>query len=298
MAAIRITVGDILQQSISVNTATAYRQAINAFNRFRRAYRIALIWPATAEQIVLFISYCFEKGYAPATISTYVAGVSYLHKLNGWYNPQDIFCIKKLLEGCRRTRGQSDTRAPVTPTMLRNIGEKLQIVCYDRYEALMFKTAYLITYYGLMRVSEVVHTSPNQTTRPLQRTDIRFPSTAAIEITIRISKTNQRPVTLKIPCEPEAEHCPVCTLNLYCKARGEAPGNLFIHKNGRPLTRSQFASVLALTVRQAGYSTAHIKTHSFRIGRASELTANGVKHETIQKMGRWQSSASKRYIRN
>ena len=61
----------------------AYQTGLAAFGRFRAQYSLPSSWPASEQQIVLFIAFCYEMGYSPKTISTYLAGVSYFHKLHG-----------------------------------------------------------------------------------------------------------------------------------------------------------------------------------------------------------------------
>ena len=66
------------------------------------------------------------------------------------------FIVKKILEGCRRTRPQRDVRAPITEAMLGKLCAVLPGICFSRYETILFKAAFLTAYFGLLRVSEVV----------------------------------------------------------------------------------------------------------------------------------------------
>ena len=210
-----------------------------------------------------------------------------------------LFVVKKMLEGCKRLGKRQDLRAPVTMKILKSICDRLPFVCYNEYEALMFRTVYLIAYYGLMRIGEIVFTSVFQSDRPLQVTDISFRGKTVVQITIRVAKNNQKgqPIYLRIPCMPGNTLCPVCCLQNYLTVRQQQPGQLFIHSNGKPLTRSQFTAVLAKSVQGTIYRSRHIRSHSFRIGRASDLASLGVDVEMIKVMGRWKSAAYKTYIR-
>lgn len=256
-------------------------------------------WPATLEQIIMFISYCFETGYAPATIATYISGIGHKHKLHSWFDPSEQFLIKKMLEGCRRSKKRKDTRAPITPVILLRICNVLPRVCFTMYEAAMFKAAYLLCFFGLFRVSELVFTSVSQMDRPLRVGDISFPGPRSILISIRVSKANQSgpPTTIRIPCESDTALCPVCAIKAFLVLRSQVDGFLFVHHNGSPLKRSQFAGVLAKTIRFSAPTAGKFRTHSFRIGRASQLAAMGVAVEAIKRMGRWRSNACNGYIR-
>ena len=41
----------------------------------------------------------------------------------------------------------------------------------------------------------------------------------------------------------------------------------------------------------------NIKSHSFRIGGATNAICRGIPYDQVQEIGRWQSDAAKRYIR-
>ena len=86
-------------------------------------------------------------------------------------------------------------------------------------------------------------------------------------------------------------------LSAFLNIRPAAPGPLFCHVNRKPVSRYQFASVLSTCVRKAGYAGSNIKTHSFRMGRATDLAAKSVPAADIMKLGRWSSGAYKLYIR-
>ena len=79
--------------------------------------------------------------------------------------------------------------------------------------------------------------------------------------------------------------------------RPKVLGFLFIHENLAPLSRNQFTAILSKSVRTLQLPECNFKSHSFRIGRATDLSAVGVPDSDIQKMGRWQSSAFQSYIR-
>ena len=56
-------------------------------------------------------------------------------------------------------------------------------------------------------------------------------------------------------------------------------------------------SSLNLSLNWAGCNTKLYKTHSLRIGRATDLASQGASQDEISRMGRWFSSTVKNYIR-
>lgn len=208
--------------------------------------------------------------------------------------------VKKLLEGCKRIRPRRDIRAPITGEILNKICIVLPDICYSLYETCLFKTAFLTAYYGLLRVSEIVFTSQIQADRPLQSSDVQIvESPLALVISIRVSKTNQAgaPTVLRIPAASNPSLCCVRAVKHYLGIRPPHARYFFCHASGAPLTRSQFSGILTKAILAIGLPTQLYSSHSFRIGRASDLAAKGVSSDIIKKLGRWRSDTVDKYIR-
>ena len=290
----------LLAASISPNTEAAYKTATNAFNHFLLEFQLSAAWPVNSQHVVLFVAYCFEKGLAPSTIHTYVAGVNHFHKLAGGSDLKEVFMIKKLLEGCLRLRKKKDTRLPISIKILMNVSAILPSVCYDEFEVKMFRAAFLLAYFGLFRVSEIVASSNLAVNRSISWRDVSMGhENKHLVIILRISKTSQcgAPITLKIPRETNAELCPVQAVQDYLAIRPNFQGPFFCHANGAPTTRGQFSAVLAKSIGRILPGCKTIKSHSFRIGRATQLFGMGLSGDKIKMLGRWRSDAYKSYIR-
>lgn len=70
----------------------------------------------------------------------------------------------------------------------------------------------------------------------------------------------------------------------------------FVHNDTAPLTRFKFNLVLQKATKHSGKSD-YVGTHSFRIGRATDMALQGVPYNDIQKAGRWRSPDFSNYIR-
>lgn len=197
-------------------------------------------------------------------------------------------------------RPRHDVRAPITESVLIRIFSVLPDICFSKYESNLFKAAYAAAYFGLLRVSEVVFTNQLQANRPLLKSDVWLEEGAsALFISIRVSKTNQSgpPTILRIPALTNQSICCVATLQQYIKRRPADSFYFFCHQNGHPLKRSQFNGVLIKAIQKLGLPIQLYASHSFRIGRASDLASKGVSSDVIKQMGRWKSRAVERYIR-
>lgn len=286
----------LVLKGISTNTQLAYNTAVNTFSTFRRLYNLPTTWPIPLQHVIWFITYLFEKSYSSKTIHTYVSGLSFYHKINCWYNITEVFLVRKLLEGCRRNRPSVDNRAPITISMLIDFCKILPNVTYSEFETSLFRAIFTTAYFGLFRVSELVFSVVDN--RSILFKDIKLEANYVM-ITIRISKNNQygKPVTLKIPCESNTLICPVCNIKQYISIRPAAAGQFFVHANLNPVTRYQFSAVLKKCLKQSSFKLDTYTSHSFRIGRATQLAIMGLSEIDIMKLGRWKSIAYLSYIR-
>ena len=283
-----------------MNTQATYITSLKAFDQFRTTYNFPLIWPVTDKVVILFITFCFESGLAPSTISTYIAGVNYLQKIKGGQCLFDMFIVKKTLEGCHRSRNKvPDPRDPITRPILKAICQAAPNACYNIYESTLFQALFSVAYFGLFRVSELVATNPLSPNSGIQYPAIKVDTSARkLIITLNVFKTNQHglPIQVKIPCEPSPP-CPLEAIQRFLARRPAVSGPFFCHADGKPVTRYQFNAVLQKCLYLTEFSSSHFRTHSFRIGRATDLATQGVTTEAIMELGRWKSTAYKSYIR-
>ena len=91
--------------------------------------------------------------------------------------------------------------------------------------------------------------------------------------------------------------CPVVWLNRYLHMRGNAEGPLFIDSDGKPLTRDIMAGHIKLACEAVGLKDRGYNTHSFRIGKGTDMAMDGASILQIQQTGRWKSFSFLRYIR-
>jgi hypothetical protein len=83
----------------------------------------------------------------------------------------------------------------------------------------------------------------------------------------------------------------------FIEERGRQSGPLLTHLGGSYLSRFQFNKVLESAVDIACPREKCIKSHSFRIGGATNAMYKCIPYESIKAMDRWQSDAAKSYIR-
>ena len=176
----------------------------------------------------------------------------------------------------------------------------LDYVCKNKYEAALFSAVFSVAFFGLLRVGEITTSKSKSVINGSNLTisDILV-RRKILELRVRWSKTDQKgkSVTFLIP-ENRKNYCPIRLINEYLKVRPTCNNtDLFIHYTGMPLTKYQFSSVLEKALHFLHMSKGHFRSHSFRIGGATELARQGVSEEVIMRLGRWKSHAYSRYIR-
>lgn len=206
-----------------------------------------------------------------------------------------------MLEGLRRTKGAKDQRLPITAEILTKIINKLSSICSSLYETRLFTAAYTLAYHGFLRVGELVYTKQGQTHQILSLDNVQILKDGNfqfIRLHLQHSKCDQvgKGTTIDI-CQTDSQICPVKHLRSYLALRPNLIGPLFCHFDGSGLSRYQFCSVLTKTLKVLGIDSSGYKSHSFRIGAASDCAAKNLSEHEIMKKGRWKSAAYKSYIR-
>ncbi|CAG2239286.1 unnamed protein product [Mytilus edulis] len=212
-----------------------------------------------------------DNGLSGGTISSYISGVSYHHKIQGIQDTTKFFIIGKALEGIKRIQGgkRNDIRAPITVQLLSDMISCLDKVCKNKYEAALFSAVFSVAFFGLLRVGEITTSKSKSVINGSNLTisDILV-RRKVLELRVRWSKTDQKgkSVTLLI-AENGKNYCPVRLINEYLKVRPTCNNtDLFIHYTGMPLTRYQFSSILEKALHFLRISKGHFRSHSFRIG--------------------------------
>ena len=116
------------------------------------------------------------------------------------------------------------------------------------------------------------------------------------QIIIQKSKTDQIGSSTKVDITPHNNFIlhPVATIKHVSPVAETAI--LLTHLNTKPLTKYQFQAVLQKALQFIGVP-GHFRSHSFRIGMATELAKMGLSESEIKAKGRWRSSAYLSYIR-
>ncbi len=293
----------LVQCGLSTNTRKSYNIAFQKLSEFRLQYGLKQKWPVPVNDLLNFIAFLATQNLSPSTITAYMSGISYFHKINTLKDTTKLFIVSKALEGLKRTKGYNkDQRSPISIQVLTKLVQKSSCFCSSIYEATMFSAAFTLAFFALLRVSEFTKNhskSGPSSPKQIQLKHVKIVNDK-VELIITYSKTQQRGTPTQIVVKANRkQYCPVAALKKYLAIRPICKnGDLFIHMNHSSLTTYQFNQVLKKALTFLDMHNDHIRSHSFRIGGTTYLKNNGVSDQQIMQLGRWKSNAFERYIRH
>lgn len=213
------------------------------------------------------------------------------------------FIIKKHLQCYSKIKPSQDARLPIIPTLLSKIILSLPHVINSAFIKGLLHAMYVLAFSAFLRVGEIAKTGKlnqhfllvnyiNITASPNQEN--------SIDLTISHCKHSIRPIFLQISRNLENPLlCPLRALQYFMKIRKHASQNgaLFSFMDGNPVSRRCFTKNLQNSLAFCGLDTKRYQSHSFRIGAATAAADLGASDIQIQNMGRWKSTAFKKYRR-
>ena len=293
-----------LSEGLAPTTRRSYASAQNRFHQFCiQSGRIhANGSPCPADEWTLCL---FATSLAPSlrysSIKVYLSAIRSLHIELGFPDPlQNCFRLQRVVRGIKRQQGSSVAqRLPVTDHILLIIFRSLDLAIPDHC---MFWAACTLAYFGFLHSSEftVPSIASFQAARHLQVDYIAVDVNAvATSMRVRIKASKTDPFRAGCFLHIGLGRTPLCAVQAmmqYLALRGDAPGPLFLRRDGQPLSRSLLTSWLRQILAAASIP-GNFSSHSFRIGAATVAARNGVPDHLIQALGRWNSNAYQQYIR-
>ena len=161
--------------------------------------------------------------------------------------------------------------------------------------------AMLLAFFGCLRLSNLVPSSPNQfdPLKHLKRDDIRFHKNFVL-LFFKWAKTNQHAVRVSwIPICPVADarfNVKVFLNQLFEKVKVPSDSPLFSVSAEKFHTRSSLVKLLEMCTLKADLPTADYSWHSFRRGAAVFAFELGLADSAVQLLGDWSSAAFKNYL--
>lgn len=286
------TASELLLGSLSSSSRKLYKKALEKFHIFQVGkLRVNQVFPAHSSSVMLYIAHMINQGYAVSTIASNLSAISFFHRLLSKEDPTSNFIIRKIMSGAAKIHKISDTRLPITIEILKKLIDTVHYFTESIFATLLFKSMFSLMFHAFLRIGEATSSNNN-----LQISQVSIsPSFISLEFD-KFKHHAGPPVLLTIP-STNSKYCPVKFLTSYIRMRGNAPGPLFCDVSLSAVQPHYFTSILTRCLEWNGLQNLNIKPHSFRIGAATFAAMIGYSDIQIQAMGRWKSSAFKKYIR-
>ena len=300
-----------------------YYNVWRKFNEF--VIRLDRIPPLWEDRTCLYCTYLIcVKNLQSSTVRSYISGIKSVLKNDGYVWDDDKMLLNTLTRSCKLKNDSVKTRLPVQRGLLEMILFELRRrFCDQPYLEALYIAAFLIAYYGLMRVGEITRSQHSVKATDIHKASLGTPKRRLCLI-LYSSKTHDRsmlPQKIKIMgcnalevvnCEAEQssftiidkkkQHfCPVEWIQRYTDMRNPIVDDneqLFVFRDGTNLEAFHLRKLLRETIKKFELDPTLYDTHSFRIGRATDLFKAGVNIEKIKHLGRWRSNAVYKYLRD
>ncbi|XP_070174273.1 uncharacterized protein [Littorina saxatilis] len=294
------TLSLLLKSSLAPSTQTSYRRAWTLFVEFADKHCLAKEPPIPVGTIALFISFLTNKSYKPATISSYVSALGYIHKMYAVPDPTSSFMIQKLLQAGHKRTPAHDSRLPLSKKLLLQLLDSLTHIVVSPFDKALYSAMFSLAFHAFLRVGEITVRNRQDPSPHLISSQQVALSNGKITLKFLSFKHDScgRAFTLTIQPGSSACHCPVALLSAYFQLRSPGNSPLFACASGRPVLRKEFETVLKRALVFCQVDPSHYHSHSFRIGAATAAAERGLSDAQIRQLGRWKSDAFKTYIRS
>jgi len=274
-----------------------YQHHWDTFKNFQTSQLQDHTFPATPNSIALFIVHLSQKNLAVRTIRTYISALSYIHKINDQLDPTTSFLVTKTLQGLKNQTAPSQRSPlrPITRDILYILLDTIPFGVQTQFDNTMWSAIFHLCYHACLRVGEAVVSTSDEHT--LHRNQIQLTNSHIIINFKSYKHSGQSTPTVTILSDPNPSRCPVIAVRKYFDIRPATPGPFFIGPHSTPVNRLMFSTFLKTVLALTHLQPDHYNTHSFRIGRTTQLAQDQHNQETIRSAGRWKSSAYLQYIR-
>ena len=273
------------------------------------------------ERTALYCGYLIQEDeLQSSTIKTYVSAIKSVLKDDGYSWDNELLVLSSLTKACKMENDSVKSRLPIKRKFLDLILNELKIkFSLQPYLQVLYITAFLLAYFGLMRVGELCKGDHSVKAIDVHLAD----DNSKVMLVLRSSKTHttgMRPQTIKIRAnslevdDQESQitktamrarqhklFCPVKYAKKFVSIRPPLKSNkeqFLVFQDNSPLRDYHMRNTLRSVIDKLGLNSNLYDVHSFRIGKATDLMREKMDIEEIKRIGRWRSNAVYDYLRN
>ena len=292
-----------LAQAYRPATRAHMRSAMKKFLAFTVEFRLD-IQLLQQQDILSYIEYLVIQGLKYTTIINNLSLLKNTFRMRGLpvYLLESVN-IKLMLRACSITM---DFHPSIRNIITLQILHKIIAACRILGQPLLYRSLFLLAFFGFLRISNCVPRSSRafDPSRQLARGDVILTS-PGLQIIVKWTKTIQQRNQFKtIPIPTIVGHplCPVTAFKTYTvrfPARDDQPMFHFLDSRGRKIivTELHARTALATVLRAVNLDPKHYGFHTFRRSGATLAYNMGVPLPAIQQHGTWISNAVWAYIK-
>ena len=256
------------------------------------------------QRICLYGAYLIDTGVQSGTLRSYYSAIKAILRDDNYIVDDDKVLLTSLAKACRLINDKVKTRLPIRKRLMEMLLFEIQRIYENKqpYLEILFKTIFIIGYYGLFRIGELTSGS-----HPVKAADVHIGQNKnKLLFVLYTSKTHgweSRPQKVKISAEIDNNNgffCPFRLAREYLAIRGsysdpEEP--FFVYRDKSPVTPTQVTKVLKQILKNLNLDHTYYGFHGMRHGRCTDLIFYGKSIQEVKSAGRWSSSTVYKYIR-
>ena len=292
-------VSDFIQRSYAPTTLPTYLRHWSDYKTFLQENNLGRSLPSTTPKVAMFIADLARRGKSAGVLRATLSSIAWFHNIRCLPDPTKALPISRILQGVKKNGAPPARKDAITKQILKDILAATDLMT-DAFQRSAIKSLFLLAYHGCFRIGELCKSNNLAHTIRIENVSFvrhRGEQQTHLVITLNTFKHSQQPATIAIQPNPQTAHCPVEALKDYLRRRLPNTGPLFISQTGTPLSRAQVVKILKWALTKSGHQAKCFNTHSFRIGRATDLALSGCPDSLIRETGRWASNAFMQYLR-
>ena len=280
----------LLSNQTRQSTSKTYLRIWRQFNKF--IINLDQKPPSWEIRAMLFVGYLADKGVKSNSIKSYISAIKRILTDDGYVWQDDKMLLSSLTRACRLINDRVHTRLPIQCSLLELILFEIQRMYRTQnqpYLTVLYQAIFALSYYGLMRVGEVVK---SESYHAVRASNIHLATNKKkILLVLYTSKTHgldRRPQKIKIVANQNEKSghyqhrhfCPFHLVKEYLMERGDYENEdeqFFVFRDGTQVTAAHTRSILKCTLTALGLDSALYGMHSLRVGRTSNVVYNYIR---------------------
>ena len=290
------------------STKANYLSIWRKFNNFVMKLDVK---PKSWEQrMSLYCAYLVDRGVQSSMIKCYKSAMKCMLVLDNYKWDDNKVLLSAITGACKIINDRVRARFPIQIGLLEIILFELgRYFDGQKYLEILYKTMFILGYYGLLRVGEI--TSSSQHTLKAKNIHIGK-NKDKILIILYSSKTHgaeSKPQEIKIQADTttprnkslvKRHFSPFNLTRQYLTLRGDYKSDdepFFIFQGGTHVTANHMRNMLHKMLSRLNINTSLYNTHSLRGSRSCDLIKYGYTLDQVKMMGHWRSNAVYKYLK-